>query len=204
LGDYIYVVGGHHEDTGHGFSLPLVERYNPDGTEGWEQVASLNQDRQNLGVVTANGKIYAIGGFTYEINVRSQIGAWLEVYDPSTDTWTDGPSMLTPRAQFATAVVGSRIYAVGGVESGFAYSDVVEYFDIGDQMWHSDRSLPVSLAGPRGVAIGNEIYVSGGRTSSTVLVDTVYRAEVPEPCSLGLLALGGLAVVQRRKCGVFK
>ena len=137
-------------------------------------------------VAPHNGEVYSIAG-------------WLDVYDPNTDTWTDGPSMPTPRAQFATAVVGSNIYAIGGVDSSFAYSDVVEYFDIGDQTWHSDRSLPVSLAGCRGVAIGNAIYVSGGLTSPTVPVDTVYRAEVPEPATLSLLALGGLTVLQRRR-----
>jgi len=178
LGDYVYVVGGHHEDTGHGFSLSLVERYNPTAGGGWQQMGSLNQDRQGLGVAEVGGKIYAIGGLTYEIHVRFQIGGWLEVYNPGTNTWTYGPSMPTPRTQVATAVVGSRIYVIGGVESGGVYSDLVEYFDVDDQTWHSDRSLPVSVAGPRAAAIGNTLYVSGGMTSSSVYLDTVYSASV--------------------------
>jgi len=157
----------------------------------------LNQDRSGLGVGEADGKIYAIGGKTYEINVRNQIGAWLEVYDPGTNTWTYGPSMPTARTAVATAVVGNRIYVIGGEVSADVYSNVVEYFDVGDQTWYSDSSFPVAVAGARGAAIGNKLYVSGGTTSSGVRFDTVYS--IPEPATLSLLALGGLAVMRRRR-----
>ncbi len=76
VGDYVYSIGGHHEDTGHGVSLSLVERLGSGGCP-WEEVARLNRDecigssgytlgRQELGAVTVDGKIYAIGGLSYE------------------------------------------------------------------------------------------------------------------------------------------
>ena len=196
LGDYVYVVGGHHEDTGHGFTLSLVERYNPTAGGNWQKMGSLNQDRSGLGVAEVDGKIYAIGGQTYEIHVRNQIGGWLEVYNPGTNMWTYGPSMPTPRTGVATAVVGSRLYVIGGEESGGAYSNVVEYFDVSDQTWHSDRSLPVGVVGSRAAAIGNKLYVSGGRTASGLRLDIVYCSTVvPEPVTPSVLAINALAIM---------
>lgn len=38
----------------------------------------------------------------------------VEVYDPSTDTWTTKAPMPTGRRQLAASVVNGKIYAIGG------------------------------------------------------------------------------------------
>ena len=81
---------------------------------------------------------------------------------------------------------------------------------------HSDISYgDGSYRGLRGGSYYDSIYVPGNLLASS---DRGYRypdresgyigfriaSEVPEPCSLGLLALGGLALVRRRKRGMCK
>lgn len=179
LGDYIYIVGGHHEDTGHGFTLSLVERYNPDVGGSWTSVASLNQDRSGLGVASVGGKIYAIGGQEYEIGVKNEIGGWMEIYDPSTNIWTWGQPMPTARDYFAVTVVRNRIYTIGGRTSDGSLTDAVEYYDVVEGAWHSDTPLPVAALGLKAVAINNKIYVLGGKSSSDGL-ETVYAGSLDQ------------------------
>ncbi len=68
---------------------------------------------QASAVRDANGKIYLLGG--REGPLQGTTRNEVLIYDPATGTWTDGPSMMTPRRLFA-AVLGSDgfIYAIGG------------------------------------------------------------------------------------------
>jgi len=40
--------------------------------------------------------------------------ATTEVFDWDEQMWTPGPTMATPRANVGVAVIGKRLYAVGG------------------------------------------------------------------------------------------
>lgn len=40
--------------------------------------------------------------------------ATTEMFDPKEQTWSPGPNMTTPRSNVGVAVVGNRLYAVGG------------------------------------------------------------------------------------------
>lgn len=53
--------------------------------------------------------MYVIGG-----SDGTQSLATTEMYDPIARTWSPGPNMTTPRANVGAAVVGNRLYAVGG------------------------------------------------------------------------------------------
>ena len=198
LGDYIYSVGGHHEDTGHGFSIALVERYDPSTGGSWQSVSPLSTARRSPGVVSVDGKIYAFGGLDYEIHVKYDYLASMEIYDPSTDIWTAGPSMPTAKANFAVALLGRRIYTIGGAVQGSVIVDTVEYYDLDDGTWHIDTPLPVEASGLRAVTLDDKIYVFGGRLASGEHLDTVYMG-VPEPATLSLLALSGFVMLHRRR-----
>jgi hypothetical protein len=78
------------------------------------------------------------------------------------------------------------------------FSDAVEYYDISEGKWYTDRPLPVALAGARAVAIGDTLYVLGGLSSSGYS-DVVYRAVIPEPTTMCLASLGLLAALLRSR-----
>lgn len=56
-----------------------------------------------------SGRLYAVGGSDGSHSLCST-----EIYNPQEKTWTPGPNMTTARANVGVAVIGSRLYAVGG------------------------------------------------------------------------------------------
>ncbi len=179
----IYVVGGHHEEPDKGRTLSRVDRYNPEAAGQWEEVASMRRPRCDLGVVAVGGKLYAIGGLRFERKPKEEdnvheVGGWVEVYDPHTDAWKDGPSMPTARYDFATAVTGSRIYCIGGRLKNGALTNAVEYYDVEEAKWCTDRPLPIAAAALRATIIGRDMYVVGGIGEDGEWLDSIYTVQV--------------------------
>jgi hypothetical protein len=73
-------------------------------------------------------KIYLFAGGG-EIDQRSG-----EKYDPTTNTWTEIPSMRTPRQDHATAIIDDKIFAIGGI-NGSSRTRRVECFDKRTNEW---------------------------------------------------------------------
>jgi hypothetical protein len=65
-------------------------------------------------------RIHVIGGqLRYDWYYRPFPGVDLhQVYDPTTDTWTNATTMPTPRTGLGLAVVYNQIYAIGGENNG--------------------------------------------------------------------------------------
>ena len=199
LGDYVHAIGGHTATPSE--NLTLNQRMEPNGAGAWQTKAPMTTARSGAGATTHDGKIYVFGG---------QDGATfhnsMEIYDPLTDTWIDGPGMITPRQNFGTAQVDDRVYVLGGETTGGVPTNAVEYFDFGLGQWVSDNPLPVALSGVRAVAIGRKIYALGGQPvgGPTERLDTVYVTEVvPLPASawMGIVllsAVGVMRVIRRR------
>jgi hypothetical protein len=64
--------------------------------------------RDGLAAAIVSGKIYAIGG----ANSTGYLNT-VEVYDPSSDSWSTAASMPTARAGLAVIPVDGKIYAIG-------------------------------------------------------------------------------------------
>jgi N-acetylneuraminic acid mutarotase len=79
--------------------------------------------RRGFAAVALNGKIYAFGGFAGE-TAQSGVPSGgiavnsLEIYDPTTDTWSGGPPLIVARGGLAGAGVNGFVYAVGGTAAG--------------------------------------------------------------------------------------
>ena len=74
-------------------------------------------------------KLFVVGGSDGAASL-----ATVEIYDPVTQTWSFGPMMSIPRANVGVAVVGKRLFAVGGF-SGKAFLDSVEYLAEDGSEW---------------------------------------------------------------------
>lgn len=125
----IYVVGGRDGNIG----LREVESFDPH-TNRWIQCASMQKRRDNVAVAACNGFLYAIGGHDLlranKAGVRHEDG---ERYDPRSNQWTLISSFSRPKEGLGIAVIGSRLYIVGGFD-GKALDDM-ECYDTETDRW---------------------------------------------------------------------
>ena len=64
-----------------------------------------------LGAAAAlNGKLYVVGG----VGTGSGLIDAVAVYDPKTNTWSEGAAIPTARALLALAAYDGRLWAIGG------------------------------------------------------------------------------------------
>ena len=134
---------------------PLVDQ--------WEVKASAPTKRHSLAVGVIRGLVYVAGG-------REQIFAknfnTLEIYDPKTNTWSQGPSMITGLGTVGGTVVNNLFVVAGGEEGESRVFDEVEAFDPKQKKWISLPKLSVARHGLAIVAIENKIYAIGGSTEA--------------------------------------
>ena len=123
----IYVLGGSSGTT-------AVERF--DGTR-WQVVSHLPHGGPNApAAVALGGRIWVLGGFEQQTNLPA---ARVEIYDPRTNRWRDGPPLPPPRGGEAAAILDGKIHVLGG---------------------GNDRS---TLA-PAAAVLGGRLYAIGGRS----------------------------------------
>jgi N-acetylneuraminic acid mutarotase len=107
----IYVTGG--QAAGGTVTHDELHSYDP-GTDSWQQLASLPGERSALGGGSIGGQFCVFGGRTANPSPTGARFSETFCYDPTTDSWTRGPDMITPRAEMASAELGHTIYALGG------------------------------------------------------------------------------------------
>lgn len=170
--------------------------------------------RSELAGAAHGGIHYAVGGRGSCAVSLFGVCADLEAYDRVANAWTSLRPMPTPRAGLATAVVGNRLFAIGGrtgttPASGVALT-AVEAYNIVAGTWRTVSPLPVAVMDTFAVSHGGRIYVIGGATMGNVPVGLVQIYNVaknrwslgspmPTPranlalakCGSVILALGG-------------
>ena len=138
-------------------------------------------------VAVHNRYIVVMGGY------NSRYLSSVDIVDTSNGTVIAGPSMTVPRAWCASAVIGHRIFVVGG-RNGDDELDSVEYIDIArpcdnnekteketgssvislSSSWttHSDLLLSVARLSCAAVAMGSCLVVTGGSSPTVDVLDT--------------------------------
>ncbi|XP_061411634.1 kelch-like protein 18 isoform X1 [Lethenteron reissneri] len=103
------------------------------------------------------GRVYAVGG----LNSAGDAVTMVEVYDPLTNRWEACCPMGSPRSRVGVAVLGGRLYAVGGSDGQERLSSV-EVYDPDTNTWTKVASMN-SKRSAMGVAVlDGQIYVCGG------------------------------------------
>jgi N-acetylneuraminic acid mutarotase len=141
------------------------------------------------------GKIYAFGGFVYP---TSGPAAWVPVdnaweYDPAADSWKALAPMPTRRGSPVAAVVGDKIYVIGGatlppgsketaVHPARPHISVgaVEEYDPAANTWRARTSMPTPRNHATAGAINGKIYVIGGRTGAAFISSGSSNVDVVE------------------------
>lgn len=123
--------------------------------------------RMNASAVAANGKLYVIGGRSWQGVGFGTLTTTVNEFDPSTSVWiVKQTPMPTPRIGHAAAEVNGRIFVIGGrtgPSNDEITASVVEYDPVTDQ-W-IDRSPMMTPREEHGIAVVQDtIYVFGGTT----------------------------------------
>jgi N-acetylneuraminic acid mutarotase len=166
----------------------------------WSTGTAMQTSRRDFGVASDSaGKIYAVGGF----DSNGQFSSVLEMYDPSTDTWTTKTSAPVGRNDmgFAFDKSNGKFYFGGGYD-GSVHNDFFEY-DPTTDAWTTKASLPTGSAGLRFASASNgKLYSIGGGYLDGTYVSNVYeydpstdswttKSAIPTPRSdAGLVAAG--------------
>ena len=159
LGDDVYVVGGF--DAG-GETTAAVERLDL-RTGRWSAIARMPEALNHMSAVGYQGKLYVVGGYASpgDTSTDAVRGFWR--YDPSARRWQAMPDAPVPRAAAGAAVLGHRLYVMGGRNDASAALSSMAVFDFDTGRW----SLGPSLAHPRehlaAVAAGGSVWALGGR-----------------------------------------
>ena len=170
LNGKIYVIGGVNASNQ---IQNIVEVYDP-VSDTWSTAAPMPSARSRLAAVAGpDGKIYAIGGSTTSMLDRTGYSSLVEVYDPTTNSWTTAAPMNTPRVGLAAAVSGGKIYAFGGYgrPPGYTarYLVTVEAYDPVSNSWSSSPSMKAARYGLAAAGAANGlIYLIGGKNESSV------------------------------------
>jgi len=90
----------------------------PQGEGGeWAKKADMPTARIDMSSAAVNGKIYVIGGATWNNNVGCL--SIVEEYNPETDTWKNVADMPTGRQLLTASEVNGKIYVIGGAIGKF-------------------------------------------------------------------------------------
>jgi N-acetylneuraminic acid mutarotase len=136
----------------------------------------------HVALAELGGKIYVFGGFTL---APSGPPSWMPIgnaweYDPVHDSWKPLRPMPTKRGAAAAAVVGGKIYVIGGaaIPSGVtaltpsspqAVVATVEEYDVATDTWRTRASMPTPRNHHALGAVNGKIYAIGGRVGSVFI-----------------------------------
>lgn len=154
------VINGTTYLVGFGGGVTRVQSYNPVNNT-WTQGATMPAVRLDMGVASANGKIYVFGGRDGS-GGNAQTTSSVYEYTPSTNTWVTKANMPTARLG-ATAVAFSDglIYVIGGRTTNQTLR-IVEVYNPVSNTWTTREAMPSPRAFATGFILNNKIFVAGG------------------------------------------
>lgn len=179
VGNKIYMVSGRLSGGFGGEYGPLVNEVDvfDFGTMQWTTLPSSSNiptGRASALVVNFENKIYVAGG---EVPTSTDALAFVEVLDPTTNTWSSAPNMNFARHGVQGIVSGNGLFVTGGSPiRGVGNQKNMEYFGINNPV--GTPIIPSTLSGPaelqiqKGILFQSELSVAQGNQS--VFIDSIY------------------------------
>lgn len=172
IGGRVYVAGGMGVLDGvEDITLPVLERWDPTTAE-WERLPDMRHGRHGHGVVAYGGEVWVIGGYTEE-----GMSASVEIFDPRTNAWREGPALPAPRGFPCVAAVDGRIVVINS-RSDLARTSVI--FE--DGAWREGPAAPDDRHRCGVAVVGDRVYLVSGDTGD---------AAHPEPHTIWLDVASG-------------
>jgi N-acetylneuraminic acid mutarotase len=201
-GGTAYMVGGRH---GYGRTYPHLYAYD-EGNDAWVPKADMLLGVIQAGVASSGGKIWVFGGEQKDCEACYNRVKKIQVYDPATNTWSYHPQDMPVRLYLTLAAVwGDSVWMFSGkyFEEGtgnLVDNELAYEFRPDTGEWRTHTFIP-----PAGTEFHNPLAIEDGYVYFTEVdpggarLTTAFRVLVPEPGTLALLMVGGLALIRRRR-----
>ena len=151
--DRLVALGGE-----HGFEDLMV--YDPASVEWSARAAPDETRRRGAAAVVLNDEIWLIGG------VRDGLSsARVDIYDPESDDWREGPALPQPRAGHSAAIVNGELHVFGG-RSADMRTTLDEHWVLTDGRWVPQAAMPVPRTEAAIAVLGGEVWLIGGGAGS--------------------------------------
>ncbi|MBC7462352.1 MAG: hypothetical protein H7287_13410 [Thermoleophilia bacterium] len=159
VGRFIYVVGGF---TSDGRSSALVERLDI-ATGRWSPSPAMPRPLNHMNTASYGGKLYVAGGYGAPTDTSSGATSQLWSFDPQRGSWSRLADAPVERAAAGAAVIGHRLYVVGGRNDHSATLGSTSIYDFTTGRWSLGPTLNHPKEHLAAVAARGALYVLGGR-----------------------------------------
>ena len=176
VGGKVYFIGGvevnrapHIPNPGD-MTLDRVQAYDP-ATDTWAPKRDMPTTRARMAAVTFDGMIYVFGGADRR---GGKVLDAVEVFNPEAGergAWKKLAKLPQALSATSAAVVGDKIYVIGGWDKGAqneVYGTVFEY-DPKEDKFDKKRDMPTPRGGLGAAAFQGKIYAIGGWNFEEVL-----------------------------------
>lgn len=116
-------------------------------------------------IIEKDGKIYIVGGLSSSRLIQNEVICnKVIIYDTNTKQWSTGKDIPQAYAYSNYALVGDKIYVMGGETCAPAYTKYtnVYVYDITNDTWETAKPMPKAYCCAGTAVIGDKIYVIGG------------------------------------------
>jgi N-acetylneuraminic acid mutarotase len=156
IGNKLYVAGGQSVSG----DTATLEVYDPT-TDSWTTKASMPTPRRWPAVEAIDGLLYVVGGIM-DIPGPFTVFTTLEVYDPTSDTWTARAPLPTPLHSMASGVIDGKLYLAGGFNVSDEAVATLLVYDPATNTWTEKSPMPTARGFPAGAVLDDQLYVVTG------------------------------------------
>jgi N-acetylneuraminic acid mutarotase len=188
-GGKLYVFGGLGLDWK---AMGMVMEYDP-GLDKWTRKGDMPHGLHHVALAEVKGRIYMFGGFTLPEKGKP---TWVPVnhtweYDPQADAWRSLAPLPVARGSANAIHVNGRIHVIGGatLHAGLKEEWVHpsrnvavgthEVYDLTSNTWTKAADMPTPRNHAAGGAVGDRIYILGGRIGS-VFIPNAFNIDLVE------------------------
>jgi N-acetylneuraminic acid mutarotase len=168
--------------------LDTAEVYDPSSNSWTPTANTLSTPRLGGGIAPLpDGRELLVGGESAGLPVQATT-ATTDFYSPSTNSFTPGPAMATPRFLFGIdALHDGRVLVAGGAATSNGSTTIlsgVEIFDPATDQWSATAPLPRPLAELATDVLPEGQVLAAGGTTTVSLTDASTQALLYTPASV--------------------
>ena len=180
VGGRLYTAGG----VTSGWGFPAEHHWFDElwayvhATGVWEVAGRLQAELCYNGIATLEQDVWVVGGADNVDDVRVPTAA-VQIFDPRTAAWRQGPEMNEARMEPVVVTAAGRIYAIGGASDNSSPMASVESIGPKEQSWRMEAPLPKPMRQFAGATLDGIIYCISKEAGFSYNVQTGTWSELP-------------------------